>query len=375
MSKVRTLVADDHEVVRSGICNALKIIEVLEVVGEVSNGPELRASLYKRPPDLLILDVTMPEFDPISEIREIRSAYPNTKILVVSAYDDDVYVEGLLSAGVNGYHLKDQPLSDLRLAVERVLMGEKWVSSRLVNKLIDKKRTLTKSQSESGANVGITLPHGFQLTARQSEIMELLQEGLDNNSIARRMKLSIKTIENHLTRLYRQLNVQSRMEAVSLVRQMQQASTHDNAISPASTQVDSKPAGADVAKLHNCDKSKISIMLVDDNARYRSQLRRMVGKACEQAMVHEADSIATALGIAVHQSPSLALVDVVLGDEDGIECTRRIKAAAPMMRIVLITAYPDREFHRRGLEAGAVALIDKKILDTPTLRQVIEDSI
>ena len=71
----------------------------------------------------------MPDFEPISAIRQIRALYPALKILVVSAYDDDVYVQGLLGAGVNGYHLKDQPLNDLKLAVQRVLDGERWISS------------------------------------------------------------------------------------------------------------------------------------------------------------------------------------------------------------------------------------------------------
>ena len=122
-------------------------------------------------------------------------------------------------------------------------------------------------------------------------------------------------------------------------------------------------------------EGQITILLVDDNRRYRHQLRRMVGKACEYALIYEADSVQNASDLAAQITPALALVDVVLGDEDGIQCTRRIKATSPTTRIVLITAYPDREFHRRGLEAGAVALIDKKVLDTPAVAQVIQDAM
>ena len=84
----------------------------------------------------MVIDVTMPDFEPVATIRQIRAQYPAMKILVVSAYDDDAYVQGLLGAGVNGYHLKDQPLSDLRLAVQRVLAGERWISSNLIGKLL-----------------------------------------------------------------------------------------------------------------------------------------------------------------------------------------------------------------------------------------------
>jgi DNA-binding NarL/FixJ family response regulator len=117
MSKVRLLQADDHAVVRAGIRNALKGLTDVEIVGEVGDGSGLLAALVEMEPDCLLLDVTMPEFEPILTIRQIRARYPGIKILVVSAYDDDVYVQGLLSAGVDGYHLKDQPLKDLRLAV------------------------------------------------------------------------------------------------------------------------------------------------------------------------------------------------------------------------------------------------------------------
>jgi DNA-binding NarL/FixJ family response regulator len=120
---------------------------------------------------------------------------------------------------------------------------------------------------------------------------------------------------------------------------------------------------------------EITILLVDDNARYRRQLRRMVGKVCPQATIYEADSIHTAAQLTQKITPQLVLVDVVLGDEDGIHCTRRIKAISPPSRVILISAYPDREFHRRGLEAGAIAFLDKKDLDTAALRQVINDVI
>lgn len=92
-------------------------------------------------------------------------------------------------------------------------------------------------------------------------------------------------------------------------------------------------------------------------------------------MIYEADDVGEALRLVDSQSPSLALVDVILGDEDGIRCTRRIKAICPETRVVLMSAYPDREFHRLGLEAGAVAFLDKKDLDVATLRQMIEDMI
>ena len=344
MASVRVLLADDHAVVRSGIRHALQDLPDLEIVGEVGDGPSLLAALIRLQPELLVIDVTMPDFEPIATIRQIRVQYPTMKVLVVSAYDDDAYVQGLLGVGVNGYHLKDQPLSDLKLAVQRVLAGERWLSSPLINKLLSYSEFVAPSAD---------------LTDRQREILRLLLQGYDNQSLARETGLSIKTIENHLTRLYRQLNVQSRLEAVHYVRE------HPEVLKAPG------PAAASLADL--LPKHKLTVLLVDDNARYRGQLRRMVERVCPQAVIHEAANIEEAVHLVLQMAPQLVLVDVILGDEDGIRCARRIKAQQPQARIILISAYPDREFRRLGLEAGAAAFLDKKDLDAATLRQMIDD--
>ena len=345
-NRVSILLADDHAVVRTGIRRVMEEIPGLYVAGEVASGGELLAALSRHQPECLLIDVAMPDFDPIPTIHKIRESYPLLKILVVSAYDDDVYVQGMLSAGVNGYHLKDQPLSDLQLAVQRVLAGERWLSSPLINKLI----------RPNGASASIP-----SLTGRQQELLRLLRQGMDNQGIAQETGLSVKTIENHLTRMYRQLHVQSRLEAVNFVLQ------HPEVLG-VSGEVAVQALPQSVVK--QC----ISILVVDDNARYRQQIQRMIGKVCSQAMLYEAENTAMAVSLVQRLNPTLVFVDVVLGeDEDGIRCTRRIKAISPLSRVVLISAYPDREFHRLGLEAGAVAFLDKKDLDAPTLRQVIED--
>ena len=101
----------------------------------------------------------------------------------------------------------------------------------------------------------------------------------------------------------------------------------------------------------------------------------MIGKLLPKATIYAAEGIHEALQQALHIDLQLALIDVVLGDEDGITCVRRLKAISPLCRIVLISAYPDREFHRQGLQSGAVAFLDKKDLDLATLRQVLDDVI
>jgi DNA-binding NarL/FixJ family response regulator len=361
--KVRTLLADDHDVVRAGIRNGLKEIRDLEIVSEVGDGPALFAALEEVQPDLLLIDVTMPDFEPLSAIRQIRSRYPQMKILVISAYDDDVYVQGFLGAGVDGYHLKSQPLSDLRLAVQRVLAGEKWVSSPLIRKLI--------SYADSSSPPPT-------LTRRRREILHLLQQGLDNQSIAQRLGLSIKTVENHLTLLYRQLGVQSRLEAVSYAAQHpeilelpQQEGGRASTSSATFKMKFSRESSPDAEQPWH---EPITMLLVDDNVRYSRRLRWMIDKVCPQGKIYEAQNIKEAMALTEQVAPQLIFIDVVLGEENGIRCTRRIKALSPSSRIVLISAFPDREFHRLGLEAGAVAFLDKKDVDASTLRQIVEDT-
>jgi len=345
MGRVRVLLADDHAVVRSGIRNALQDLPDLEIVGEVGDGPSLVRTLDELKPDLLVIDVTMPDFEPVTAIRQIRARFPAMKVLVVSAYDDDAYVQGLLGVGVNGYHLKDQPLSDLKLAVQRVLAGERWISSNLIGKLLSYSEFCAPSSA---------------LTDRQRELLRLLLQGYDNQSLARETGLSVKTIENHLTRIYRQLNVQSRLEAVHYVTE------HPEVLNPPG------PAAAP-GLIELLPQNRLTTLLVDDNARYRSQLRRMVSRAYPQAVIYEAEDTSEAVHLVEHTLPQLVLVDVLLGEEDGIRCARRIKALQPQSRIILISAYPDREFRRLGMEAGAAAFLDKKDLDAATMRQMIDD--
>lgn len=345
---ILTVIADDHEIARSGIRNALVDQPHLQVVAEVSNGPELMEALKSAQPDFLILDVAMPDFDPLAAIREIRTMYPTLRILVVSAYDDDIYVQGLLSAGVNGYHLKDQSLSDLKLAVHRVINGESWISSPLIHKLVN--------PDSRRANL--------ELSSRQIDIARCLASGMSNKEIADHLNLSIKTIENHLTRLYHQLHVNSRLEAANLIHDHPELLAQPG-WALAQEQVEFRLPALD----------QTSIVVVDDNRRYRKQLGGMIGRFFPDVMIYEAQNWSELLGIIQQVEPDLVFLDVVLGDEDGITCTRKLKLQAPTTKVILISAYPDREFHRRGVESGATAFIDKKNLDSATIRQIVQDAL
>ncbi|MCX7860135.1 MAG: response regulator [Chloroflexus sp.] len=348
MGTTRVVLADDHAVVRAGLRTALAGLPDFEVVGEAATGPQLLTALAQHRPDLLVVDVAMPEFDPITTIRQIHADYPAMKILVVSAYDDQSYVVGLLAAGVNGYHLKDQPLSDLQLAVQRIMAGGNWISSPLLSRLI---------QAAPQAHAA-----PISLTKRQRDLLRLIAQGYDNRRMAQEMDLSVKTIENHLTALYRAIHVSSRLEAYQF------ALRHPELLAE---------SGQEAAQSREpaLGPAPLTVLIIDDNERYRAQLKRMVGKACAEAQLFEAEDCHEATRLLRQIMPDLVFVDVILNDGDGIQCLRQIKSLAPAARAILISAYPDREFRRLGLDAGALAFLDKKDLDAATVRQVVEDAL
>lgn len=348
MPPIRVLLADDHTVVRAGLRNALEILPNLEISGEVGNGRELMEALTRIHPDLLVMDVSMPDFEPISAVLKIKSEHPNIKILIVSAYDDKSYVVGLLRAGANGYHMKDQPLADLQLATQRILSGERWISGSLVDRLTSRRPTALLTNTP-------------WLTRRQRELLRLIAQGTDNRNIALNLDLSVKTVENHLTALYRVLGVDSRLKALNY------ALRHPELLATSGQEMgELEPAQAEFA---------LSILVVDDNARYRQQLKRLIGKIYPSSMLYEAENIFEALSLGEQVKPQLAFIDVVLEDEDGILCARRMRTISPLTRIVVISAYPDREFRRQALAAGVIAFLDKKDVDTASMRQVIEDAL
>ncbi|PKN92522.1 MAG: DNA-binding response regulator [Chloroflexi bacterium HGW-Chloroflexi-6] len=346
MITIKTLLADDHALIRAGLRDALTSLPGIEIVGEVGNGPDLVQALETLQPTLLVMDVNMPDFEPVAAVQQMRVQYPALKILVVSAYDDQSYVVGLLSAGVNGYHLKDQPLSDLHLAVRRILDGGRWISDPLVNRLVDQHSAPVESVPS--------------ITRRQRELLYLLTQGYNNQKIAWVMDLSIKTIENHLTALYRAIGVESRLEANNY------ANKHPEVLLVPESEKQGRP------EIHG---ESLNVLVLDDNPRYRAQLAKLLGKTWPQASVHEANDCQEAVRLAEKVKPRLAFIDVVLKEEDGIQCARRIKSVSPTTLMVLISAYPDREFRRMGLNAGAVAFLDKKDIDAATVRQVVEDAL
>lgn len=346
MSHIRVLLADDHTIVRAGLRNALEVLPNIKIAGEVGNGHDLMNFLANHQIDMLLMDASMPDFEPISAVGQIKTKYPDIKILIVSAYDDESYVVGLLQAGADGYHMKDQPLADLQLATQRILNGERWISGSLLDKVINRRNTTL-------------LPNTPWLTRRQRELLRLISQGADNRNIALQLDLSIKTIENHLTALYRVLGVDSRLKALNYIHR------HPEVFATSGQEM----ADTNLKQV----SSDLTVLIVDDNARYRQQLGKLIGKIDSACVVYEAENTDEALNLSTQTQPRLAFVDVVLNSEDGIQCARKIKNVSPSTRIIVISAYPDKEFRKQASLAGVVAFLDKKDVDIASMKQVIED--
>ncbi|MBL8050665.1 MAG: response regulator [Anaerolineales bacterium] len=348
MPLIRILLADDHTIVRAGLRNALEVLPNYKIVGEVGNGQELISILAKTEVDLLIMDASMPDFEPISAVQKIKAEYPHIKILIVSAYDEESYVVGLLRAGANGYHMKDQSLADLQLATQRILNGDRWISGSLIDRLVNRQTSTPLSNTP-------------WLTRRQRELLKLISQGADNRNIALALDLSIKTVENHLTALYRVLGVDSRLKALNYILR------HPELLASSGQEM-TEASPKETAQ-------ELTILVADDNARYRQQLGRLIGKINSSSVVYEAENVAEAITLGKQVMPQLAFIDVVLNDEDGIQCARKLRTISPLTRIIIISAYPDREFRKQALSAGVNAFLDKKDLDTESVRQIIEDAL
>ena len=238
---IRVLLADDHVVVRAGICSLLESLDGVEVVGQASNGHEVlrllearasRAAMSRLKTDIAILDISMSGMNGLEAAGHIKRLHPETRVIMLSMHDSEEYVKQALSAGASGYLLKESGFNELEGALRAVARGEVYlspgVSRHLVNAFINRasRDSLGSpvAQSKAGKNTGKARsrsnscdPSGeaVALTPRQQEILRLLAQGLSNGQIASRLSISIKTVETHRAGLMNRLNI---FDIVGLVR-------------------------------------------------------------------------------------------------------------------------------------------------------------
>lgn len=204
---IRILLADDHPLIRTGLHTTLEQEEDLVVVGEAANGTDTHRLCQELSPDILLLDIGMPGPSPATTVRFIMDHCPQVKIIMLTAYDDEVYVRNLIGLGVAGYVLKDEAPETLVRAIRVALDGDTWFSRRVIAILA--KPVAEPSDVESGD----------RLTDRESEVLHLMAKGYANGQIAESLAIAEGTVKNHVVNIYQKLGVHSRAEAVTWVWQ------------------------------------------------------------------------------------------------------------------------------------------------------------
>ncbi len=198
---IRILLADDHSLVRHGFRMILSAQPDMEIAGEAGNGKEAVELAQKLKPDVVVMDVAMPELNGIEATRRLIELSPRTRVLALSMHKDAVYVREILRAGARGYLLKDSADADLIAAVRAVAKGEGYLSPGVSDAVLSDYRR------------HVTDPLDL-LTSREREVLQLIAEGKTNKEIATSLNLSVYTVEAHRGRLMEKLNLHSTGELV-----------------------------------------------------------------------------------------------------------------------------------------------------------------
>ena len=206
MSTIKVLMADDHVITRQGICRLLEDEKDLKVIGEASDGEEAVQMVTEMQPDVVIMDIAMPKLNGIEATRQIKLIRPATAVLILSAYDDDEYVFGLVEAGAAGYLLKTASGEEVTRAIRAVHKGEPVLDPIIARKVLNRLRFPGKVP-----RVGIPSEH---LSKREIDVIRLAAKGMSNKGIADELHLSRRTVEGNLRTIFNKLGVGSRTEAV-----------------------------------------------------------------------------------------------------------------------------------------------------------------
>jgi DNA-binding NarL/FixJ family response regulator len=203
MSKLRVLLADDHETVREGLKLIVNAQEDMEVVACVGDGREAVTRARELLPDVLVMDISMPKLNGLKATEKLTAECPQVKVLTLSRHADDGYIRELLAAGACAYVLKQSAPSELIHAIRAVAAGGKYIDPKLTAKVVDR----FSDRAARGEAKGI-------LSDRESEVLRYIARGYSNKEIAAQISLSVKTVEVHKANAMRKLNITSRIDLV-----------------------------------------------------------------------------------------------------------------------------------------------------------------
>jgi two-component system, NarL family, response regulator LiaR len=206
-NEITILLAEDHVVVRESIRQALEKNHGFKVVGEANNGAEAVEMARRLKPDVIIMDISMPELNGIEATKQIKAFQPSTAILILTAYDYEQYIFPLLSAGAAGYLLKDVTSRELIEAIQTVHSGESVLHPAVARKVLQRFRQEDTEQKKEEQDKDL-------LTDREVDILKMAANGMNNKDIAKELSVSVRTVESHLGTIFNKMGVGSRTEAV-----------------------------------------------------------------------------------------------------------------------------------------------------------------
>jgi len=207
MASIKILLADDHKITRDGLRALLEQQSNMNVVGEAENGREAVRLAMDLAPDVVVMDISMPELNGIEATRQIRGDLPDTKVVALSMYADRRYVVGMLKAGVSGYLLKNCAFDELVSAIEAVTHNESFLSPRIADTVMKDYANILEQDETAGVSA---------LSAREREVLQLIAEGLSTRQIAEGIHVSVKTVETHRQQIMKKLNAKSVAELTKI---------------------------------------------------------------------------------------------------------------------------------------------------------------
>jgi DNA-binding NarL/FixJ family response regulator len=205
MESYRIVLADDHALFRHGMRKIIHEVPGMEVIGEANDGLELLEMLRKLTPDLVVLDISMPNLRGIEAAREIRSLYPHTRVLILTMHKNKEYLYHAIASGANGYLLKEDSDEELLLAIEMICKGGTYVTRKLTGAM---------AKDLSRAILGKDPLLSNSLTTREREVLKFIVKGKTNAEIADILSISTRTVENHRANIMKKLNVKKTAELV-----------------------------------------------------------------------------------------------------------------------------------------------------------------
>jgi DNA-binding NarL/FixJ family response regulator len=205
MNKIRILIAEDHAMVREGLKLLISSQSHLQVIGEAENGQVAVERARELMPDIVLMDVSMPEMNGLKATEKLRQECPHIKVLALTRHKDQGYVQEVMRAGAAGYVLKQNTAAELIHAIDAVASGGNYLDPAIAGKLI--RRSIGSQTKPNSEMLG-------ELSPREAEVLRLIAWGYSNKEIAARLEISIKTVEAHKANASRKLGLQSRIDIV-----------------------------------------------------------------------------------------------------------------------------------------------------------------